>query len=60
VSTPTPIPSLVLPFPLRRGFIAQIIIPRYMSKDEAKRLCAFIQSLAHEPARSDAEAADKT
>ncbi len=41
--------SLALPFPLRPGFLAQVVIPRDLSKDEATRLCAFIQALAHDP-----------
>lgn len=43
LATPT---SLVLPFPLRPDFAAQIILPRDMTKAEADRLCAFIQALA--------------
>lgn len=39
-------PQLVLPFPLRRGYIAQIVIPRDMSSEEAERLCEFVMSLA--------------
>lgn len=42
--------SLMMPFPLRPSFLAQIIIPRDLTKDEAARLCNFIQALAHEPA----------
>ena len=38
--------SLMMPFPLRPTFLAQLIIPRNLSKDEANRLCAFIQALA--------------
>lgn len=38
--------SLALPFPLRPGYLAQIVIPRDMTKDEASRLCAFISTLA--------------
>lgn len=41
--------SLMMPFPLRPTFLAQIIIPRDLSKDEATRLCTFIQALAQEP-----------
>lgn len=41
--------SLMMPFPLRPSFLAQIIIPRDLTKDEAARLCNFIQALAHEP-----------
>ena len=40
--------SLMMPFPLRTTFLAQIIIPRDLTKDEASRLCTFIQALAHE------------
>lgn len=38
--------NLVLPFPLRPDYLAQVVIPRDMTKDEATRLCAFIQALA--------------
>lgn len=38
--------NLVLPFPLRPNYLAQIVIPRDMTKDEANRLCAFVQALA--------------
>lgn len=38
--------NLVLPFPLRADYLAQIVIPRDLKKDEADRLCAFIQALA--------------
>lgn len=41
--------SLMMPFPLRPTFLAQIVIPRDLTKDEAARLCNFIQALAHEP-----------
>lgn len=37
---------LVLPFPIREHFMAQIVIPSNMTKVEAERLCAFVQSLA--------------
>lgn len=40
--------SLMMPFPLRPTFLAQLIIPRDLTKDEAARLCAFIQALAVE------------
>jgi hypothetical protein len=42
--------SLALPFPLRSNFLAQIVIPRDLSKAEAKRLCVFIESLAFDSA----------
>jgi len=38
--------ALALPFPLRPAFLAQVVVPRDMTKDEARRLCAFIASLA--------------
>lgn len=40
--------NLVMPFPLRPDYLAQIVIPRDMTKAEAQRLCAFIQTLAQE------------
>ncbi len=40
--------SLAMPFPSRPTFLAQIIIPRDLSKDEAARLCNFIQALAQD------------
>lgn len=41
--TPT---SIVLPFPLRPDFAAQIVIPRDMTPAEAERLCTFVRTLA--------------
>jgi hypothetical protein len=41
--------SLMMPFPLRPTFLAQVLIPRDLTKDEATRLCTFIQALAHDP-----------
>lgn len=41
--------SLALPFPLRPGLLAQVVIPRDLTKSEADRLCAFIQTLAQMP-----------
>lgn len=38
--------SLALPFNLRPGYLAQIVVPLDMTKQEAERLCAFIKSLA--------------
>ncbi len=38
--------NLVLPYPLRPGYLAQIVVPIDMTKDEAARLCAFISTLA--------------
>lgn len=40
--------SLALPFPLRPNFLAQIVVPRDLTRDEAKRLAAFIDALAHD------------
>ncbi|MCW5658434.1 MAG: hypothetical protein KIT60_12080 [Burkholderiaceae bacterium] len=40
--------SLALPFPLRPNFLAQVVVPRDLTKDEAKRLAAFLDSLATE------------
>lgn len=39
-------PSLTMPFPLRDDYLSSITIPRDMTKDEADRLCTFIQALA--------------
>lgn len=47
----TPPATLALPFPLRPGYLAQVVIPRDLTKAEADRLCAFVMSLAQkEPA----------
>ncbi|MFC3683408.1 hypothetical protein [Hydrogenophaga luteola] len=55
--TPSPSPqqnmqpsesALDIPFPLRPDFLAQVKIPRDLSKQEAERLCAFIKALAQE------------
>ena len=40
--------SLALPFPLRPTFLAQVVVPRDLTKDEAKRLAAFLDALAHD------------
>lgn len=40
--------SLTMPFPLRPNFLAQLVVPRDMNKDEASRLCAFIQAIAQD------------
>ena len=37
--------SIALPFPLRPAYLAQIVIPLDLTKDEAERLCAFVRSL---------------
>jgi hypothetical protein len=34
------------PFPLRPGMLAQISLPADLTKAEAKRLAAFVESLA--------------
>ena len=33
-------------YPLRPGFLAQVVLPRDMTSAEATRICAFIQTLA--------------
>jgi hypothetical protein len=38
--------SLCMPFPIRPGVLAQVIVPRDMTASEADRLCGFVQSLA--------------
>jgi hypothetical protein len=40
--------GLAMPFPLRSDFLAQIVIPRNLSTDEARRLSAFILTLAND------------
>lgn len=40
--------SLTLPFNLRPDFLAQVTVPRDLTKDEAKRLATFIDALALE------------
>jgi hypothetical protein len=40
--------SLALPFPLRPNFLAQVVVPRDLTKDEARRLAAFLDALAHD------------
>jgi len=40
--------NLVMPFPLRPNYLAQVVIPRDMTNDEAERLCAFIRALAQQ------------
>lgn len=42
--------SLAIPFPLRPNFLAQVVIPRDLTKEEAKRLSAFIDALAQDKA----------
>lgn len=38
--------SLCYDYPLRPDFLAQLVVPRDISRAEAKRLCAFIETLA--------------
>jgi hypothetical protein len=46
-STPTTSSAgLSFSFPLRSDFLAQLVVPRDMKPDEAKRLCVFVQALA--------------
>ena len=37
---------LVLDYPLRSNYMAQIVIPPDLTTEEALRLCAFIDALA--------------
>lgn len=39
-------PAICYPFPLRPDLIAQVLVPRNLSKPEADRLCDFVRSLA--------------
>ena len=45
---PSPVSGLSLAFPLRGDFLAQVVVPRDLSLDEAKRLGAFIATLAQD------------
>ncbi len=38
-------PSLCYAYPMRPDFLAQLVVPRDLSAAEAKRLCAFIETL---------------
>jgi hypothetical protein len=40
--------TLKLPFPLRSNFLATVVIPRDLTRDEAKRLALFIDALAQD------------
>lgn len=40
--------SLPIPFPLRPGFVAQVVIPRNLTTAEAKRLSTFILALGND------------
>jgi hypothetical protein len=44
-SAPT-VPMLRLSYPIRDDVLAEIAVPRGMTTDEAKRLCAFVMTLA--------------
>lgn len=39
-------PRMCYDFPLRPTFLAQAVLPRDMTSQEAARLCAFIMALA--------------
>jgi hypothetical protein len=43
---PQPAGGLPLPYPLRPDFLAQVVIPRDLTMEEAKRLGAFLTTLA--------------
>lgn len=43
---PQPATGLTIPYPLRADFLAQVVIPRDLKRDEARRLSAFITTLA--------------
>lgn len=38
--------ALCYDFPMRPGRLAQVVLPRDLTKEEAARLCAFVMSLA--------------
>lgn len=42
---PTVSHSLPLPFPIRPDFLGQVVIPRDLTMDEARRIYAFLQTL---------------
>jgi hypothetical protein len=45
-ATSTTSTSLAMNYPLRENFVAQVVLPRNMTGDEARKLCAFIRTLA--------------
>lgn len=45
---PQPIAGLSLEFPMRPDFLAQVVVPRDMKADEARRFTRFILTLAHD------------
>lgn len=50
---------LVHQLPMREGrYLAQVIVPRNMTKEEADRLCAFVRSLAS-PERDQPAASER-
>lgn len=46
ITLPTVSAGLSLPFPIRTDFLAQVVVPRDLTTDEAKRLGAFLLTLA--------------
>lgn len=48
VRSPTPTAGLSLGYPLRPDFLAQVVIPRDMKLEEARRLTSFILTLAQD------------
>jgi len=46
--TVAPRTGLTLDYPLRADFLAQVVVPRDMKSDEARRLSRFIMTLAHD------------
>ena len=38
--------AISLDFPLRTDFLAQVVVPRDLKAEEARRLCAFVMTLA--------------
>jgi hypothetical protein len=47
--------GLCIDFPMRKGFLAQVVVPANMSPVEAKRLCAMINTLPLNYCRCDPE-----
>ncbi len=45
MSGETRVGSLCFEYPLRPDYLAQLVLPRDMTKSEADRLCALIRSL---------------
>lgn len=41
-----PTTSICNSYPLRPGYMAQVVVPRDMTQLEADRLCAFIRAMA--------------